>query len=83
MIEEEKYRDYKADHERRIAKAFSELSVSQRELLKTLYEDGMSKQEYADAIGVSPSAISHQLETIRKKLKKILRCASSFSLFCL
>ncbi len=73
MIEEEKYRDYKADHERRIAKAFSELSVSQRELLKTLYEDGMSKQEYADAIGVSPSAISHQLETIRKKLKKILR----------
>ena len=71
MIEEEKYRDYKADHERRIAKAFSELSVSQRELLKTLYEDGMSKQEYADAIGVSPSAISHQLETIRKKLKKI------------
>lgn len=83
MIEEEKYRDYKADHERRIAKAFSELSVSQRELLKTLYEDGMSKQEYADAIGVSPSAISHQLETIRKKLKKILRSASSFSLFCL
>ena len=83
MIEEEKYRDYKADHERRIAKAFSELSVSQRELLKTLYEDGMSKQEYADAIGVSPSAISHQLETIRKKLKKILRLASSFSLFCL
>lgn len=73
MIEEEKYRDYKADHERRIAKAFSELSVSQRELLKTLYEDGMSKQEYADAIGVSPSAISHQLETIRKKFKKILR----------
>lgn len=73
MIEEEKYRDYKADHERRIAKAFSELSVSQRELLKTLYEDGMSKQEYADAIGVSPLAISHQLETIRKKLKKILR----------
>lgn len=73
MIEEEKYRDYKADHERRIAKAFSELSVSQRELLKTLYEDGMSKQEYADAIGVSPSAISHQLETIRKKLKKNLR----------
>ena len=73
MIEEEKYKDYKANHERRIAKAFSELSVSQRELLKTLYEDGMSKQEYADAIGVSPSAISHQLETIRKKLKKILR----------
>lgn len=73
MIEEERYRDYKADHERRIAKAFSELCVSQRKLLKALYEDGMTKQEYADAIGVSPSAISHRLETIRKKLKKVLR----------
>ena len=73
MIEEERYRDYKADHERRIAKAFSELSVSQQDLLKALYEDGMSKQEYADSIGVSPSAISHRLETIRKKLKKVLR----------
>ncbi|MCI6043943.1 hypothetical protein MR857_11590, partial [bacterium] len=66
MIEEERYRDYKADHERRIAKAFSELSVSQQDLLKALYEDGMSKQEYAYSIGVSPSAISHRLETIRK-----------------
>ena len=81
MIEEEKYRDYKADHERRIAKAFSELSVSQRELLKTLYEDGMSKQEYADAIGVSPSAISHQLETIRKKLKKNFEMSLKFFAF--
>ena len=67
------FRDYKADHERRIAKAFSELSVSQRKLLKALYEDGMTKQEYADAIGVSPSAISHRLEIIRKKLKEVLR----------
>lgn len=41
-------------------------SVSQQDLLKALYEDGMSKQEYADSIGVSPSAISHRLETIRK-----------------
>ena len=73
MIEEERYRDYKADHERRIAKAFSELSVSQQDLLKALYEDGMSKQEYAYSIGVSPSAISHRLETIRKILKKVLR----------
>lgn len=73
MIEEERYRDYKADHERRIAKAFSELSENQRALLKALYEDGMSAQEYAAAAGVTPSAISHRLETIRKKLKKVLR----------
>ncbi|MDY2991594.1 MAG: hypothetical protein SOR91_09010 [Hornefia butyriciproducens] len=66
MIEEERYRDYKADHERRIAKAFSELSVSQQDLLKALYEDGMSKQEYAYSIGVSTSAISHRLKPSEK-----------------
>ena len=38
------------------------------------FADLDGKEEYfADSIGVSPSAISHRLETIRKKLKKVLR----------
>ena len=57
MIEEERYRDYKADHERRIAKAFSELSVSQQDLLKALYEDGMTETEYASKLGISQAAV--------------------------
>lgn len=73
MIEEERYRDYKADHERRIAKAFSELSVSQRELLKALYEDGMTETEYASKLGISQAAVARRLNRIKRKLEKLLK----------
>ncbi len=72
-IEEERYRDYKADHERRIVKAFSELSVSQRELLKALYEDGMTETEYASKLGISQAAVARRLNRIKRKLEKILK----------
>lgn len=73
MIEEERYRDYKADHERRIAKAFSELSVSQRELLKALYEDGTTETEYASKLGISQAAVARRLNRIKRKLEKLLK----------
>lgn len=73
MIEEERYRDYKADHERRIVKAFSELSVSQRELLKALYEDGMTETEYASKLGISQAAVARRLNRIKRKLEKLLK----------
>lgn len=72
MIEEERYRD-KADHERRIAKAFSELSGSQRELLKALYEDGMTETEYASKLGISQAAVARRLNRIKRKLEKLLK----------
>ena len=72
-IEEERYRDYKADHERRIVKAFSELSVSQRELLKALYEDGMTETEYASKLGISQAAVARRLNRIKRKLEKLLK----------
>ncbi|MGN8713798.1 MULTISPECIES: RNA polymerase sigma factor [Hornefia] len=73
MIEEERYRDYKADHERRIVKAFSELSGSQRELLKALYEDGMTETEYASKLGISQAAVARRLNRIKRKLEKLLK----------
>ena len=73
MIEEEKYRDYKANHERRIAKVFSELSVSQRDLLKALYEDGMTETEYASKLGISQAAVARRLNRIKRKLEKLLK----------
>ena len=73
MIEEERYRDYKADHERRIAKAFSELSVSQQDLLKALYEDGMTETEYASKLGISQAAVARRLNRIKRKLEKLLK----------
>ena len=72
-IEEERYRDYKADHERRIAKAFSELSVSQQDLLKALYEDGMTETEYASKLGISQAAVARRLNRIKRKLEKLLK----------
>ena len=73
IIEEERYRDYKADHERRIAKAFSELSVSQQDLLKALYEDGMTETEYASKLGISQAAVARRLNRIKRKLEKLLK----------
>lgn len=73
MIEEERYRDYKADHERRIAKAFSELSVSQQDLLKALYEDGMTETKYASKLGISQAAVARRLNRIKRKLEKLLK----------
>ena len=73
MIEEERYRDYKADHERRIVKAFSELSRSQRELLKALYEDGMTETEYASKLGITQAAVARRLNRIKRKLEKLLK----------
>ena len=67
------FRDYNADHKRRIAKAFSELSVSQRELLKALYEDGMTETEYASKLGISQAAVARRLNRIKRKLEKLLK----------
>ena len=58
--------------EKRLEVAISQLSDNQRRLLQATYFDGVSIVEYARREGISQSAISQQLQTIRKKLKKIL-----------
>lgn len=57
---------------RRIRAAFSKLTKTQRHLVSKMFIEGMSGKEYAESIGVSPAAVSQQLRTIRKKLKKLL-----------
>ena len=56
----------------RIRAAFAELTKTQRHLVSKMFIEGMSGKEYAESIGVSPAAVSQQLRTIRKKLKKLL-----------
>ena len=46
------------------------LNERQQELIKGLFVDGYSHDEYATLKGVDRSSITHQLKTIRKKLKK-------------
>jgi RNA polymerase sigma factor (sigma-70 family) len=58
--------------EERLHTAMNKLKPKQRELIKAIYFDGVSVNEYAISKGVVQSAISHQLERAKKILKKFL-----------
>lgn len=61
-----------SEGEKRLEVAISQLPEHQRRLLQAIYFDGVSIVEYARREGVSQPAISQRLNTIRKKIKKIL-----------
>ena len=52
--------------------AISELSASQRHLIWNVFIKEMRRKDYAELTGVSPAAVSQQITTIRKNLKKLL-----------
>lgn len=56
------------------------LKADQAELLIQVHINKVPKQEYAAQLGVSPSALSHRLETAEKNFKKIFPTSSSFIL---
>lgn len=56
----------------RLMEAMKALSPSQRELALKVYFNGRSSASIAAEEGVDKSAISHRLERIHKKLKKLL-----------
>lgn len=55
-----------------LRQALDKLSIKQRNLVKAVFFEGMSINDYAANEGVDHSAISHRLKTIYKKLKKLL-----------
>ena len=57
---------------KRIRKALSHLTTTQIELIEKVFEEDMPAKEYAALKGISPAAVSQQIRTIRKKLKKFL-----------
>ena len=57
----------------RLMEAMEALSPSQRELLLKVFFNGRSLVSIAAEEGVDKSAISHRLERIHKKLKKLLK----------
>ena len=56
----------------RLHKAISELLPQQRELIKKVFFDNIKASAIADSEGVDKSAVSHRLERIYEKLKKLL-----------
>lgn len=51
-------------------RAMSILNDKQRELIHALFVKGRTQAEYAAITGVERTAVTHQLATIRNKLKK-------------
>ena len=48
------------------------LDPDQQSMIRAIYFEGVSVNDYAARMGVTQSAISHRLQTARKKLKKLL-----------
>ena len=58
--------------EERLHAAIRQLSPDQQAMIRAIYFDGVSVNDYAARMGVTQSAISHRLQTVKKKLKKLL-----------
>ena len=56
----------------RLNEALTHLSSKQQALIRAIYFEGVTVNEYAKKEGVDHSAISHRLRTIYKKLKKFI-----------
>ena len=58
--------------EERLRTAIQKLDPDQQAMIRAIYFEGGSVNDYAARMGVTQSAISHRLQTVRKKLKKLL-----------
>ena len=58
--------------EERLHVAIRQLSPDQQEMVRAIFFENVSVNDYAARMGVTQSAISHRLQTVRKKLKKLL-----------
>ena len=58
--------------EEQLCAAIQKLAPDQQAMIRAIYFEGVSVNNYAARMGVTQSAISHRLQTVRKKLKKLL-----------
>ena len=58
--------------EERLRTAIQQLIPDQQEMVQAIYFENVSVNDYAARMGVTQSAISHRLQTVKKKLKKFL-----------
>lgn len=58
--------------EERLRAAIQKLDPDQQKMVQAIYFENVSVNDYAARMGVTQSAISHRLQTVRKKLKKLL-----------
>ena len=77
---DEVMRDEQYEYEALCALLRKRLKPDQAELLIAVHINKVPKQEYAARLGITPSAVSHRLETAEKNFKKIFPTSSSFRL---
>lgn len=58
--------------EERLRTAIRQLSRDQQEMVQAIFFENVSVNDYAARMGVTQSAISHRLQTVKEKLKKLL-----------
>lgn len=58
--------------EERLRATIQKLDPDQQAMIRAIYFEGVSVNDYAARMGVTQSAISHRLQTVKKKLKKLL-----------
>ena len=58
--------------EERLRAAIQKLAPDQQAMIRAIYFEGVSVNDYAARMGVTQSAISHRLQTVKKILKKFL-----------
>ena len=58
--------------EERLRAAIQKLSPDQQAMIRAIYFENVSVNDYAARMGVTQSAISQRLQTVKKKLKKLL-----------
>ena len=58
--------------EERLHTAIRRLSPDQQEMVRAIYFENVSVNDYSARMDVTQSAISHRLQTAKKKLKKFL-----------
>ena len=58
--------------EERLRAAIQKLDPDQQKMVQAIYFENVSVNDYAARMGVTQSAISHRLQTVKKKLKKLL-----------
>ena len=58
--------------EERLRAAIQKLDPDQQTMIRAIYFERVSVNDYAARMGVTQSAISHRLQTVKKKLKKLL-----------
>lgn len=72
FLDREELEEMRQRRSEEIREIMNQLSDKQTELARAMQDKKFTQEDYAEKIGVSQSAISQQIRTLRKKFQKFL-----------